>query len=291
MAAGQWLGLPENDFPDWLLATRRPKAQRRGRRAGDRAFTLLEIMLAIMIFMMVLTAIYATWLAILKGSRAGLKAAAEVQRSRIAMRALEDAFLTVQMYTENMKWYAFETDTKGDLAAVSLVSRLPASFPGVGRYGDQIVRRVSFASQPGTNGGSDLVMAQAPMLQVRDDSAPPYSLVLARDVTLFSLEFYDVQKNEWNDEWRYTNTLPKLVRVSLGLGGTASKPHDVVSRIIALPAAPVFGVQSGPGFGTPGPGPAAPGTPGYTPGQPVPGQPPPARPGFGQPGFPAQPIR
>ncbi len=268
------------------LATGRLKAGRRGLRRADRAFTLIEIMLAIMIFMMVLTAIYATWLAILKGSRAGLKAAAEVQRSRIAMRALEDAFLTVEMYTENMKWYAFETDTKGDLAAVSLVSRLPASFPGVGRYGDQVVRRVSFASQPGTNGGSDLVMAQAPMLQVRDDSAPPYSLVLARDVTLFSLEFYDVQKNEWKDEWRYTNTLPRLVRVSLGLGGTASSPHDVVSRIIALPAAPVFGVQSGPGFGAPGPAPGMPGTPGYNPGQPVPGQPTP-----GRPGFPTQPIQ
>src|SRR6266700_6514 len=173
MAAGQWLGLPENDFPDWLLATRRPKAQRRGRRAGDRAFTLLEIMLAIMIFMMVLTAIYATWLAIRKGTQAGLKAAAEVQRSRIAVRTLEDAFTSTEYFVANMNYYLFFADTSGDMAAVSMAARLPASFPGVGRYGDQVVRRVSFYAEPGKDGTHDLIMTQAPILLATNSSYPP----------------------------------------------------------------------------------------------------------------------
>src|SRR5437879_5943157 len=58
-------------------------------RIRHHAFTLLEIMIAIAIFGMVLTAIYSTWLAILRGKKAGETAAAEVQRSRIAIRALE----------------------------------------------------------------------------------------------------------------------------------------------------------------------------------------------------------
>jgi hypothetical protein len=59
--------------------------------------TIVEIMLAIGIFM---TAIYSIWIAILKGSRG--RAAAEVQRSRITMQMLEDAFLTT-----NRTWAVF----------------------------------------------------------------------------------------------------------------------------------------------------------------------------------------
>jgi hypothetical protein len=120
-------------------------------------------MLAIGIFAMVLTAIYATWVSILKGSRAGLSAAASVQRGRIAVKTLEDAFLTVQMFMGNVKHYWFIADTSGDYASVSMAAKLPPGYPGVGRYGDVRVRRVSFYVQAGKD-GNELVMEQAPLL-------------------------------------------------------------------------------------------------------------------------------
>ena len=111
-----------------------------------------------------------------------------------------------------------------------MVSRLPASFPGVGRYGDQVVRRVSFATQPGKDGGHELVMSQAPLLlDTNTPSTAPYSLVLARDVSLFALDFWDMRKSEWTSEWITTNQFPRLVRISLGLGKAGGKPQDLVS--------------------------------------------------------------
>jgi prepilin-type N-terminal cleavage/methylation domain-containing protein len=202
-------------------------------------FTILEVMLAIAIFAMVLAAIYAIWIAILKGSRAGLKAAAEVQRSRIAMRTLQDAFTTSEMFVANMKHYLFVADTSGDMAAVSIAARLPASFPGVGRYGDQVVRRVTFYTEPGKDGMYELIMTQAPILLATNTEYQAYTLTLARDVTLFQLEFFDAQKNEWLEEWKYTNQLPKLVKIALGLGktaGDAHKPYDVAYSLVALPS-------------------------------------------------------
>ncbi len=262
------------------------------------AFTLLEVMIAIMIFAMVLTAIYATWIAILRGTKSGTTAAAEVQRSRIAIRTLEDAFLSAVMFTENSKYYYFSADNSRDMAGVSMVSRLPASFPGVGRYGDQVVRRVNFSTQPGKDRGQELVMSQAPMLlDTTSPSVTPYSLVLAKDVSLFTLEFWDMRQNDWVTEWINTNQLPRLVRISLGLGkvaGNASKPQDLVTRVVALPAISVAGVQAGPGPGFPG-GQGILGQPGYQPGQSgQPGQPgyQPGQPGYqpGQPGYqPGQP--
>ena len=220
-----------------------------------RAFTLLEVMIAIAIFGMVLTAIYGMWMAILRGKKAGEIAAAEVQRSRIAIRALEDAFICAVMYTENSKYYYFLADSSGDMANVSMVSRLPASFPGVGRYGDQIVRRVNFFTQAGKDGAQELVMTQAPMLlDTSSGSASAYSLVLAKDVSLFVVEYWDMRQNDWVIEWNNTNQLPKMVRISLGLGkvpGKSSQPQDLVSRIVALSSISVAGVQAGAGPGFP----------------------------------------
>lgn len=212
--------------------------------AGKQGFTIVELMLAIFIFALLLTAIYSIWIAILKGTRAGLNATAAAQRGRIAIRTVEDALVTAQMFVANGPHYYFYGDTGTDFGELSLVSRLPASFPGVGRYGDSIVRRVSFSVRPGANSQNELVMAQWPMLAATNLEFEPYSLVLARDVTLFLLEFWDTNPkvNDWVSDWPYTNALPKLMRVSLGLGKLPqrpSEPLDLYTREIALPATAV----------------------------------------------------
>jgi hypothetical protein len=212
--------------------------------ARRRGFTIVELMIAIGIFMMVLTAIYSIWMSILKGTRAGLNATAAAQRGRISIRTIEDALVTAQMFVANAKHYYFYADTSTDFGELNLVSRLPASFPGVGRYGDSVVRRVTFSVRPGANSQGELVMTQWPMLAATNMDFEPYSLVLAKDVTLFLLEFWDTNPkiNDWVSEWPYTNALPQLMRVSLGLGKSPqrpSEPLDLYTREIALPAAAV----------------------------------------------------
>jgi type II secretory pathway pseudopilin PulG len=250
------------------------------------AFTILEIMIAIFIFALVLTAIYSTWFGILKGTKSGTNAAATVQRSRIAMRALEDAFLTMVMFHENIKHYYFYNQLDGDFSGLSMVSRLPATFPGVGRYGDQIVRRVEFHVEPNPEGGNQLVMSQAPMLMLTNTGiVEPYSLVLAKDVSLFVVEFYDVQTAEWLEEWVNTNQLPRLVRFTLGQGkskGYSSEPQDVVTRVVAVPTTMAGNLQTAPPIQQGGPGGIPGGNPGGNPGG-FPGGNPGGRPG-GRPG-------
>jgi prepilin-type N-terminal cleavage/methylation domain-containing protein len=215
----------------------------------QRAFTILEVMIALFIFAIILSAIYTTWMGIVKGIKSGTKAAADVQRSRMALRSIHDALLTAVVYNENVKWYYFVADTKGDFAALTFVSRLPASYPGVGHFGDSIVRRVSFYTQSGSDGKAELVMSQVPMLlNTNDGGAQGYSMVLARDVGKFELSFFDPQKKDWVTDWQNTNTLPSQVQVTLALGGSGSsssrKPEDVVIDIVSMPAQVVAGVQA-----------------------------------------------
>ncbi|MGC8885634.1 MAG: prepilin-type N-terminal cleavage/methylation domain-containing protein [Verrucomicrobiia bacterium] len=251
--------------------------------SGDRGFTLVEILLAMTIFAMVLTSIYSCWLAILRGSKAAQETAAAVQRSRIAIKAIEDALTTVQIFAANPQHYYFVADTSGEFATLSCVSRLPDSFPGSMLYGEEKLRHVWFSVEPGEYSKNQLVLRQWPLLMPTNSTSPPYTIVLGRDVYKFKLEFYDPLKKEWIDEWKYTNQVPPLVKVSIGMGTAknnnnySTRDEEVVTRVVSIPSVVVPRDWQQP-IGMPVPG--MPGSPGSINPPPIPG-----RPGFpGQPG-------
>jgi len=49
-------------------------------------------------------------------------------------------------------------------------------------------------------------------------------VVLAKNVKEFQLEFWDMQKGEWIDEWTRADQLPRVVRITLQLADNARSP-------------------------------------------------------------------
>jgi type II secretion system protein J len=219
-------------------------------RLRRRGFTLIEIMIAITIFALVMAAIYSTWSSVLRGSRVGMKAATEVQRMRISVRALEEAIGSAVMYVDNAKYYTFATDTSGNTAYISFVARLPASFPGSALFGDQELRRVCFYVQDG-----NLMLRQAPLLEATKRIGKPYEIALAPNVSLFDMEFYDGMANKWFAEWMSTNQLPKMVRIALSFSPSTQgrRPESITIRSIPLAGVAITrggaGVMGGSGNG------------------------------------------
>jgi type II secretion system protein J len=247
-------------------------------------FTLVEILVAIGIFSMVLAAIYSTWTAILRSSKVGLEAAAAVQRARIAGRTIEETLGSVQSFALNQSYYAFVCEN-GSESSLSFVSRLSPSFPRSGKFAGLDVRRVTFSLERGREGGRDLVLRQTPLMMEMDKDEKNYPLVLAKNVKEFKTEFWDPRVQDWIDEWKQTNQIPWLVKVTLKLADNAysSQVRQQVTRIVSVPS---VAVQPGwqaprlqPGIGTPGtPGnpatpPVAPGSPGIIPSPVAPGLP------------------
>ena len=236
------------------------------RRPG---FTLIEIMLAIGLFAGVMAAIYGCWSAVVRGSRAGLDAAADVQRGRIAQQAIEDSLTTAKLFVENVRHYQFYGETAGDFSFLSFVARLPDSFPGARVFGDQAMRRVTFAVEPGPNNSRQLVMTQAPYLYATNANQEPYSIVLAKNVTVFMVQFWDTNApiraasggGQWSDEWPYSNRFPAKIQYALGLDSARKErgaaPY-LITGIVTMPASAVTSdfqrLNSGgvPGAGRPG---------------------------------------
>lgn len=225
----------------------------------SRAFTLLEIMVALALFSIVVLAIYSTWNSILKGKKVAENAAASAQRMRITMRTLKDSLLCTCMFNANSTYYWFAGGADGDFASLSFVARLPESFPRSGSFGDRaVVRRLTYAVEPGPDSQNQLVLRQNPLLQDppdKDEMANP--LVLARNVKAFIVEYIDPQSGDWISEWTQTNQLPREVRVTVGLGNRdqfSNQAQEALVETVALPAQAVplqVQMPNGPGGAPP----------------------------------------
>lgn len=206
---------------------------------AQKAFTLVEVMLSITIFSLIMISIVACWRAVVSGKITAENAAAAAQRARIGIRTVEVALSCAEISVANIQYYAFENDTSEKFATLSLAARLPASFPGSGLFGDNVMRRVSFDVEAGPDGTNNLVMNQWPLLEALDQNNTPYPIVLARDVNVFMLEFWSTQDDDWVVSWDPTNTFPPLVRVTLGVGHSPDhpdSPYDVIVRTVAIPS-------------------------------------------------------
>lgn len=220
---------------------------RRAGRVGRAlsAFTLLEVMLAIVIFSGVLAAIYSTWTSILRSSQVAQTAAAEIQRSRMAVRALEEALLGAEIPLPqatpasrlNAPYYSFFASGEAEEPFLSFVARLPDSFPRSGRFGEARIRRVTFNLERDWTGGNQLVLRQTPLLFEPDQDEEENPLVLAKNVQQFSLEFWDIQTEEWRTEWTETNRVPPLIRFALAAGRSTPgriEPSSLTSRVVPM---------------------------------------------------------
>jgi type II secretion system protein J len=200
------------------------KTMRHNTKVGDRAFTMVEVLLAMGIFSLVIIAIYSSWTAIMRGTRVGLSAAAEVQRTRVAVRSMEEALSAAVMYADNPMYYGFFADTSGEYAYLSFVARLPESFPGSGLFPGQPLRRVTFS----VDGERNLLLMQSTLL---DLSETPYTIKLAPKTAVFAMEFFDARLNEWVPEWIATNALPSMVRLALDFGDKTSAESVTIRSV------------------------------------------------------------
>jgi prepilin-type N-terminal cleavage/methylation domain-containing protein len=203
------------------------------------AFTLLEIMVAITLLGMILFAIYASWMGIIKAKTVTETVTAQSQRTRITMHTLQDALVCACMFNANPQYYTFVAGGTEEFSSLSFTARLPKSFPRSGKFGDLDVRRLSFTIESSRDSGRQLVLRQSPILTDIDKDEDNFPLVLAKNVKEFKVEFTDPKSGDWISDWPATNQLPRKVRVQLALGNAdsfSSQPSDVLVGTVAIAA-------------------------------------------------------
>ncbi|MCW5556469.1 MAG: prepilin-type N-terminal cleavage/methylation domain-containing protein [Verrucomicrobiae bacterium] len=218
------------------------------RNSRSAAFTLIEVLVATFVFTIVLASLFGTWRVIARSTDTALHLATESQRTRLALQCIEEAFSAIEMFQSNLRWYSFLADTSGPYAEVSFAANLGDSFPGSGYYEGQRLRRITLRVEAAPEGGNHLVMHQTPLLSPLEGAVDTHPLVLATEVSQFSLLFWDRRQNKLVEEWPTTNQLPMLVDVTLGLGTRnrmSRQPATIVNRMVRLPDGPIQAALQG----------------------------------------------
>jgi prepilin-type N-terminal cleavage/methylation domain-containing protein len=210
------------------------------RQRNVSGFTLIEVMVSISIFMLIMGTVFACWRCIINGKMIAESAAAAAQRARIGMHTVEDALTCSEISASpsSIPYYAFLTDTSEKFASLSVAAHPPADFPGSGLFGDNLIRRITFDVE-NVDGKNNLVMNQSPLLAALDERNTPYPITLARDVSIFMLEFWSPKDNDWVVSFEPTNMFPPMIRVTLGVGHAPDNPdvpYDLIIRTVAMPA-------------------------------------------------------
>src|SRR5206468_11288917 len=111
------------------------------------------------------------------------------------------------------------------------------------KVGDLHVHRVTVASKTGPEASRQIVIRHQPLLMDLDKDETEHPLILAKYASEFQKEFWDQRANDWVDEWKQTNQLPKLVKFSLKLADNAYQARQAqqeIVRIVSLPATTVL---------------------------------------------------
>lgn len=190
------------------------------------------------IFALVMASLYSTWRVVLQSTDAALKLTAQAQRARMAVRSVEQALNGAQLFQANAALYSFVADTSGSFGAISFATSLGESFPGSGYFQGERLRRVTFL----VDDNNELVLRQNSLLAPPEEEFETYPIVLAKEVSVFQLEFWDPRRGEYIPDWLQTNQLPQRLRVTLGFGQTgryAKRPEQLVTRVIHIPSSTV----------------------------------------------------
>lgn len=193
---------------------------------------------------MLIAALYSTWILVVRATIVGKGAAARLQRERVAMHAIEDALTCIQSHQASIGYYLFNIQN-GDQPLLGFTAYLPDTFPRTGEFVgltpgggtmDYHLRRLTFSLQQDADGGNDLVLRQNPILMDLTPSELTTPLILAKDVTAFTIECWDTNTMEWATEWDATNMLPPLVRVTVGFGNPIAHNSQIITRLISFPS-------------------------------------------------------
>jgi hypothetical protein len=204
----------------------------------------VEIMIALAIFSLLVAALYATWTLVIRSTIVGKRAAAQLQRERIAMQTIEDSLTCIQSHQASIDYYLFDVQN-GDQPLLSFTADLPDTFPRSGEFEglmpdgspmDYHVRRLTYSLESLQNGEKDLVVRQNPILMDLPDAEQKTPLILARNVSGFLIECWDTNAMAWATEWDATNIIPPLVRVTIAFGDQNSGGAQVITRLISFPS-------------------------------------------------------
>lgn len=219
-----------------LLRSSRPPA-------GQPGFTLIELLVALAIFAMVMAMAGGAFWSVTKAWNRGESLLGQLHRGEFAMDQLVAALRGAAWFPSRPEAYGFWLDDAGgtdDSAGntISFVTAGSAFLPPDSLLRDGLHRLEVTADGSGKSRG--LVVRAWAHVNEEIEEADKQEWKILEHVKGFSCEWYDFKEEDWSQDWEETNSLPKLVRVSLTMQPEGELRESIqLQRLVVLEVAPV----------------------------------------------------
>jgi len=208
-------------------------------------FTLLELLVALAILSAALTVITATFVTAVNAWKRGSAFLEELHHGEIVMNQLVTALRSAAYFTTKPSKYGMRfTDNAGRYPAdtISWVCSGEAFLPPDSPLAGGLHRLVL---EIGTDDAGDPVMkalAYPPL--VDEEELDLESWTVSDEVRGLDVRFYNPEDEIWEEDWEKTNSLPRLVEVSLYLDPVEEYGDPVIlKRLVEIPVAPELGEE------------------------------------------------
>jgi len=208
------------------------------RRSG---FTLLEVLVALVILTSAFTIIYTTFTTTMKAWRDGSTLLEDLRHGDFIMEQLVSALRSSAYFEDSGRYYGFrmEDSTAGRYPGdvLSWVTASSAFIPHDSPLA-RSMHRIEFTIADNNDGDPSVAITAYPYLadeEEIDDAEPWY---ISTEVEGFDVQFYNLEEEDWEDEWEDTNSVPALVQVTLFMPPLERYDDPVtLSRLIQIPVA------------------------------------------------------
>mgnify|MGYP000924750384 FL=1 len=206
------------------------------------AFTLIELLVALAIFSLAAAMSGGIFWSITKAWNRGGEMLEQLHYGEFAMEQLVTALRGAAWFPSKPEAFGFWLDPRGGTSKtaaneISWVTSGTAFLPPDSPF-QHGLHRLS-VTVDGSREDRALVVQAWPHLAEEVDRRGLESWRVAPGVDGFSCEWYDFEEDRWSQDWEETNSLPKLVRVTL----TMQKRKDFdeqleLQRLVELEVAP-----------------------------------------------------
>jgi len=214
-------------------------APRRNRKAG---FTLIELLVALAIFSLVAAMAGGSFWAITKAWNRGGEMLEQLHYGEYVMGQLVTALRSAAWFSSKPEAFGFWLDDRGGTSKtaankISWVTSGTAFLPPDSPYQNGLHRlSVTVDSEGGESG---LVVRAWPHVSEEVEENDVDGWLISSEVAGLSCEWYDFEDDRWSQNWEETNSLPKLLRVTLTMKRRKDFDEELeLQRLVVLEVAP-----------------------------------------------------
>ena len=205
----------------------------------NAGFTLLELMVAVVLLVTAMTMIVGTFTAVIKAWRRGDELLQELHHGDFVLDQLVSGLRSAAFFSSAPDKYGFHLEDQSsgpyDNDIISWVTSGTAFMPKDSPL-TKGMHRIEVTVESNDDGEPAVAIRAYPHLADEEDIEEAEPWFVSTEVKGLNCRVYNLEEEDWMDEWEFTNSLPRLVEITVYLDPLEEFGDPVeLKRVVEIP--------------------------------------------------------